>query len=242
MITRLVEIFDIRLHDFDYPDLLDIVYAVINGASKKCIAYVSTNQANLACSDISFKAELDSFDYLHADGTGIYIASKILSGKKGLSKRISGSDFYPILALHAEKCGWKIFILGDDDHTLNKIRLMNKSLNICGMRNGFNDLDASVVQSINKSKADILIVGLGSPLQEKWIASNKNKLETNLIIAVGDGTKVFAGTKIRGPKIARTIGMEWLIRLCSDPRNMWRRYLIGIPLFIFRVLKKKIKV
>jgi N-acetylglucosaminyldiphosphoundecaprenol N-acetyl-beta-D-mannosaminyltransferase len=61
----------------------------------------------------------------------------------------------------------------------------------------------------------------------------------NVIIAVGDGIKVFAGNKRRGPKILQKLGLEWFVRFIFEPKRLWKRYLFGIPLFIFRVIKFK---
>ena len=58
-------------------------------------------------------------------------------------------------------------------------------------------------------------------------------------MSVGDGIKVFAGTKKRGPKFLQKIGLEWIVRLFFEPKRLWKRYFIGIPLFIFRVIKYK---
>ena len=73
---------------------------------------------------------------------------------------------------------------------------------------------------------------------------NKVKLHDDLkvkvVLAVGDGIKVIAGNRYRGPKVIRKMGMEWIIRLFSEPKRLWKRYLIGIPLFLYRIFKLKI--
>ena len=161
-------------------------------------------------------------------------------GTKGFSNRQSGSDFYEILIKFCIKHQLKLFIFGDKDETLENIKTSYPELELVGLQNGFSFENDKILIEINKSNPDILIVGLGTPKQEEWIIQNKQLLKVNIIIAVGDGIKVFAGTKRRGPKWIQKIGLEWLIRLLFEPKRLWKRYIMGIPLFIFRVIKFKL--
>jgi N-acetylglucosaminyldiphosphoundecaprenol N-acetyl-beta-D-mannosaminyltransferase len=154
--------------------------------------------------------------------------------------RFSGPDYY-LFNEQAIKFNWGIFFFGHDDITLRKIALKHPRLRITGYHSGYGFTDEDVIQGINESKPDILIVGLGFPKQEKWILKHLSNIECNAVIAVGDGIKVFAGTKIRGPKFMRSIGMEWFIRLLSNPFRYFKRYVIGNPLFLYRIIKLKIR-
>ncbi len=205
----------------------------------KSITYVTSNTLNLIFDNNKLLNIFNQFDLIHPDGMGVIIASQLLYGKNGLKKRITGSDFYPMLNQVAIKNKWKIFFFGDEDTTLKKIVKINPRLLVAGWHNGYTYNDDEIVTEINKSKTDILIVGLGCPKQEKWIVENKDKLSVKIIIAVGDGIKVFAGIKKRGNRFLQTIGLEWVARLINNPMLYWKRYLIGIPLFLFRVIGSK---
>jgi N-acetylglucosaminyldiphosphoundecaprenol N-acetyl-beta-D-mannosaminyltransferase len=85
-----------------------------------------------------------------------------------------------------------------------------------------------------------LIIGLGQPLQEKWINDNHAQLNASVLIAVGDGIKVFAGEKRRGPLFMRKLGLEWLIRLFFNPFKYFNRYMVGIPVFLYRIIRAKL--
>ncbi|MEJ2613977.1 MAG: WecB/TagA/CpsF family glycosyltransferase [Ignavibacteriaceae bacterium] len=113
---------------------------------------------------------------------------------------------------------------------------------MCGYQDGYNIENEKLIEKINDLLPDILIVGLGCPKQEEWIVKFKDYLNVKIILAVGDGIKVFAGTKIRGSNLFRTSGLEWFIRLITNPSRYWKRYLLGIPLFIIRVIKFKLSV
>ncbi len=138
------------------------------------------------------------------------------------------------------KRNWSFFFFGHDNDTLEKIHTVYPDLNIKGFSEGYNFDTESVVNQINNSKINILVAGLGFPKQEKWIYENKNKINANVIIAVGDGIKVFSGTKVRGSVILRKIGLEWFVRMITNPAKYWRRYLIGNPVFLYRIIKTKL--
>lgn len=173
---------------------------------------------------------------------GVYASSRLLYGQQGLKQRISGSDYYALLVEHSIKNHWRLFFFGDCDNIYEGLKTKNPQLTIVGFQNGYDYDSKTLISSINGSRANILIVGLGQPKQEKWIVENRDKLEVNVIIAVGDGIKVFAGTKKRGYKIIQLLGFEWLVRLVNNPKLYWKRYILGIPLFIFRIIIFKFKL
>jgi N-acetylglucosaminyldiphosphoundecaprenol N-acetyl-beta-D-mannosaminyltransferase len=89
---------------------------------------------------------------------------------------------------------------------------------------------------------DILFVGLGVGRQENWIIENFTKLNVPLIMSVGGWFRYLAGTRKRAPKFLRLLHLEWLYKLLTEFNRVWKRYLIGVPLFFYRVLTKKILI
>jgi len=234
-----IKIFDVTIQKISEQSILKIAQDFISSNRKGTICYVNVNSLNIAYNNNKLKSYLSTFDTLHPDGIGVFLASKLLYGKNGLAKRITGSDFYVELIQESLKNHWSFFFFGDTDKTLNKISKYNSGLIIKGFCNGFNYNNDELIKYINTSKPDILIVGLGSPKQEEWVVTNKDNINAQVIIAVGDGIKVFAGNKKRGPKILQKLGLEWFIRFLYEPKRLWKRYFIGIPLFIFRVIRYK---
>ena len=96
-----------------------------------------------------------------------------------------------------------------------------------------------VVNNINDVRPNILFVGFGMPMQERWIMENRDRLDVNVIMPVGAMFDYLAGTVPRAPKWMTDHGLEWLGRLIIEPRRLWKRYLIGNPFFLWRVLKQK---
>jgi N-acetylglucosaminyldiphosphoundecaprenol N-acetyl-beta-D-mannosaminyltransferase len=236
-----IRIFDIALGEFSYDSLLILIKSIVTDSEKRTIGYLTACKLNYAFEHQSFRECLNEFDYLHADGTGTFLASRILFGGTGLKKRITGSDFYPLLAREAVNSGWKICFVGSDHESVDAIRNLYPYLKICGTYSASASIDYTLIDKINGISPDLIIVGLPTPQQEEWIIHNKRYLNSKLILAVGDGVRVLAGTKIRGPVILQNLGLEWLVRLISSPKRMWNRYLIGIPKFLFRIFIEKMR-
>jgi N-acetylglucosaminyldiphosphoundecaprenol N-acetyl-beta-D-mannosaminyltransferase len=87
---------------------------------------------------------------------------------------------------------------------------------------------------VTECRPDIIWVGLSTPKQEKFMADHYQKLDTTLLIGVGAAFDFHAGRVRQAPKWMQRSGLEWLFRLCSEPRRLWRRYLKNNPLFVWR--------
>ena len=236
-----VNINGINIDITDYSMLLQQINSAIDQNRKLCIAYANANSVNISYGQPELKSYLKKFDTIHPDGIGINLAINFL--RPGLYKgsRFTGSDFYPLLTADAIKHNRKVFFFGNTDEVLSKISDHNHGLQIAGLHNGYNFEKEKVITQINSAKADVLIVGLGTPLQEKWIAEHSKRINCRVIICVGDGISVFADTRQRGPVLLRAIGMEWLYRLLSSPLKYFKRYIIGNPLFLYRIIILKMR-
>lgn len=234
-----IELFGVELNNISYAEILDSIQKSIENQNQQMICYANVNSLNLSITNDKIKKLFPEFNIAHADGFGVFLGSRILYGKDGLSQRINGSDLYEKLIYDCIKYNYKLFFFGDKDETLNQIKRNHPHINVVGSQNGFEFDSTSTINKINQSVPDILIVGLGTPKQEEWIIRNKRDLKVSVIISVGDGIKVFSGTKKRGPKLFQKLGIEWMVRLFYEPKRLWKRYFIGIPLFIFRVIKYK---
>jgi len=168
------------------------------------------------------------------DGQPLLWISKFY--KTPIKEKVSGSDLFPkVCELAAEK-GYTIFLLGAGegvaDIAAKKLSEKNKGLNIVGTYSpelGFenNPTEVARIQELIKSKSpDILVVGLGSPKQEKFIHKNKEELNVSLSICIGAGIDFEAGVVKRAPKWMRRCGLEWFFRLCKEPKRMFKRYII----------------
>lgn len=230
---------------FDWA-LEKLAHAVIGlqGTAVK-VAFMNVHNVNVAIDDSNYLRCLDEFNYVFPDGVGLQVAS-LLQGRR-LPSNISGTDLIPRLLCHADLRGIKVFLLG---HQPNKMhRVANyftqefPSLVLVGCQHGFflPDDNQMVIDQINKSGADLLLIGMGSPRQEKWLLCNSGQLQPKLQITVGGLFQYWDGTLTRAPWVARKLGLEWLCILYQQ-HHKWRRYLIGSPLFLLRVINRKLQI
>jgi len=239
-LTPSQEILGIKINKVDFSSLLSIIKETLSGKERIKISYANANTANLAVKNSGFREHLNSFDIVHPDGIGIYIASKFLYKDNHFTCRFTGSDFYPVLAEEAIKNKWKLYFFGHSNDILEKIQSYYPAMYICGFAEGYNFNPVKIANQINNKNPDILIIGLGQPLQEELILFYNNDIKCKVIIAVGDGIKVFAGEKKRGPIFLQKIGLEWLSRFVQNPIKYFKRYIIGNPLFLYRIIIAKL--
>ena len=188
-------------------------------------------------------------DFIIPDGVGIVMAARVLAGKK--IEKIAGSDLHEVIinALNERKSS--CFYLGSSDATLRKIR-ERLSREHPAVRVGsfsppykivFNDDDnISMINAVNEFNPDVLFVGMTAPKQEKWVHKNRHLINAPVICAIGAVFDFYAGTVKRPGKFWISIGLEWLPRLLREPRRLWRRTLISTPLFIWFVLREKLRI
>lgn len=171
-----------------------------------------------------------------------------LLGKLGTKKqeRINGPDLMLRYCAHAARTGQPIYLYGASDTTLTVLvqRLTTQfpGLVIAGAYSPpFRPLtpeeDVEVVEAINRSGAGLVWVSLGCPKQEKWMAEHKGRIHA-VMIGVGAAFDYHAGTIRRAPLWMQHSGLEWLHRLCSEPRRLWRRYLVTNTLFVVHAARQ----
>ena len=139
----------------------------------------------------------------------------------------------------------KHFFLGSTNKTIEKLTKVIEhdypSALVCGsisppFRPLTKEENNTIINKINDTNADIIWVGLGAPKQEKWMYHIIKRLNTKILIGVGAAFDFHAGSKKRAPKWMQSIGLEWLFRLLSEPKRLWRRYLKHNPKFIWYLL------
>lgn len=196
---------------------------------------------------------VNSADLVVADGRPIFWQQKLLAAKNTFSQ-VRGQDlFESICRMSSNSSGClKIGLLGGyDDSVLNKlVKILN--LHYPGISIVFTysppfrpmsqSEAASVYRNINESECDVLFVGLGCPKQENWMYEAKPHVNC-VMIGIGAAFDFVSGNKKHAPKFMQKAGLEWLYRLVSEPRRLWKRYLYNNPRFIFlavwQLLKRK---
>ena len=214
--------------------------------SKMLISTLNAHSFNTVLKDSEFKIALQNSNVLLPDGIGVVWATKMLTGQK--LKKIAGDDLFHYQMNRLNISGGKCFFLGSTEGTLQKI-LEKATIDYPNVhvfnysppfKSKFSEEDNRImIERINAESPDVLFVGMTAPKQEKWAYQNFNKLDVKHVCCIGAVFDFYAGTSKRAPKWMIKIGLEWFYRLISNPKRMWRRYLIGNTKFIVTVLREK---
>jgi len=192
--------------------------------------------------DPELKEILKKADMLTADGAGVVLASRIL--RTELPEKVSGIDLVQEIFRAYAKKGLRCFLFGAkpgvaEEAAVNIIK-DHPGIVIAGCRNGYfsDEENDGIIAEINRSSPDILLVALGAPKQEKWIYGNLDKLDVKLCIGVGGTLDVLSGRVPKTPEFLRRNGLEWLYRLCREPRRAKR--MLDLPRFMLRVFRTRL--
>ncbi len=233
-------LYHLRLDNINSDQALRWCRLCLYGDKPKSIFFVNAHCFNLSLEDENYLHVLNHSDLLLNDGIGIKIASKLMGVR--LPENMNGTDFIPkVLALAAEE-NKRVFLLGSRpgiaEIAQRELEEQYPDLNICGTRSGyFNaDQEQQVIDEINRSRAEVIIVGMGVPTQEKWIFRNKSKFtHARLLVAGGAIIDFSAGCVVRAPTLIQMMGLEWLFRFVQEPRRLFHRYFIGNWRFVHHI-------
>jgi len=192
--------------------------------------------------DQNFKEILNDADLLIPDGISLVWTARLRGIH--LKERVCGPDLMWEFCALAEQKGYRVFFYGDTRETLDllEVNLLKHfpKLSISGshsppFRPLTSDEEEQEITIINEAKPNVVWVGLGLPKQEHWMHRNKDRLSASLVVGVGAAFKFHGGTVKRAPKWLGSRGGEWLWRFFQEPRRMWHRVFIDVPLFAVHV-------
>lgn len=225
--------------------------AVRTAQHPKWLACINPHSYVVALRDEHFARALRDADWLIPDGIGIVLASRALGGT--VRKRVTGPDVFAVLHSLLDRTGGaRVFFMGGTAETLacieRRMKLDYPNIEVAGTYSppykpeySAEEINA-MAAAINAASADVLWVGLTAPKQEKWIYENRARLNVRFIGAVGAVFDFYAGNIKRSPEIFRDFGLDWLARLIQEPRRLWRRTLQSAPIFVWHVLRARLKL
>lgn len=199
--------------------------------------------------DIDFVKAYSKADYRVCDSQVLMFASKFLGTP--LKAKISGSDLFPMFCEHHRHNEViKIFLMGGAEgiaaRAMERINARIGRQIIVQAHSpsfGFEKDEAEcdrILEMIRQSPANVLVVGVGAPKQEKWIAKYRDQLPNiDIFLAVGAAIDFEAGNKPRAPELLSKLGLEWLYRLSTEPGRLWKRYLLDDFPFLWLVIKER---
>jgi N-acetylglucosaminyldiphosphoundecaprenol N-acetyl-beta-D-mannosaminyltransferase len=235
-----IEILGIRIDNLDMEQALDRVEGLLADCQGPAqVAFVNPHCANLACVDQLYSQVLEESTLVLVDGIGMKIAGRILGFD--ISQNVNGTDLFPRLCARLEHSGRSVFFLGAEPGIPERVVAWTKSqfpgLEVAGFHHGyFNpDEDAAVIQQIQDSGAELVLVAMGVPRQEVWVSEHLHRFGTSVVMGVGGLFDFYSGKTPRAPQWLRELGLEWTYRFYCEPRRLWRRYILGNITFLAKV-------
>jgi N-acetylglucosaminyldiphosphoundecaprenol N-acetyl-beta-D-mannosaminyltransferase len=197
---------------------------------------------NIAFENKSYANILKKANLILRDGSGISWAAE----KKGVHPKYNfvGTDFIPEFCKITSEKVYRIFLLGARpgiaELAAKSLSAKAPGIKITGCHHGYfsKDKEKHIIDIINNSKSDILLVAFGNPKQEIWIVKNLSHLKVPVCIGVGALFDYLSGNVKRAPRWMIHLGIEWIFRLFIEPKRLWKRYLIGNPKFVYRVYRE----
>ena len=198
--------------------------------------------------DPAYRSVINAADLVTPDGVPIAWLGR-RAGHSAVA-RTYGPDLMQRLCDHGRSRGWKHFFYGATPAICDKLEARLKAkfpgLNVAGkMSPPFmpkaGRIPADEIRRINAAGADIIWVALGAPKQDFWCDLNRRALDAPVLIGIGAAFDFLSGVKAQAPRWVQRCGLEWLFRLCCEPRRLWRRYLIGNARFVGLLLKQGIR-
>jgi len=239
------EIFGVSVATEPPADLLRRIIGYAERGERRRVSYVNAHVLNQSQSNPELRRALQAADLVYCDGYGVRLAARLI----GLSVpyRMTGADWIWGVAALCQESGRSLYLLGSDPgasaEAATALRRWYPRLEVRGTHHGYFGLDGAhserVLEHIAEHQPDILLVGMGTPQQELWVERNWDRIEAPVVWNVGALFDYVAGRVPRAPHWLSDNGLEWIFRLVVEPRRMWRRYLLGNPTFLYRVLEER---
>ena len=238
-----VRLLGVDIDSVTESDLMERIYALTRTDGKTIVAHTNIHSLNIAYHDKRFRSFFEKSTINFCDGAGVILGARLLNRR--ILERITYADFMWHLAAFSSKKEMSMYFVGSlpgvSEKAKQKLKEKYPSLKILGTQHGYFSKflglheNMEVVANINSAKPDLLIVGMGMPIQEHWIMENFDRLDVKVILTGGAVFDYISGMVPRAPKWMTGHGLEWLGRLVFEPRRLWQRYLIGNPLFYWRI-------
>lgn len=232
---RRVELLGTFVDAMPLVEFLDVLAKAIS--SEKQFIVLNHNMHSLALRETvdRFDRLYDQADLVFIDGMAVVGLLRLLGRKVGPTDRLAVLDWIWPFFREAAVMGWKVVHLGSDDElirkALHRIAEVEPSLEIEAIPGYFDPTAGSpgseeALQNLKRARPDVLLLGMGMPRQELWLLDHLDRLPDCLIVTVGGILGFIGGDRPTAPRWVGRLGGEWLFRLCTEPKRLWRRYLV----------------
>lgn len=239
-----VDILGVPVLPLSWDELLAEVDAAVRASARITVAYANVHVLNTAARDGRLTRFLGRVDICFCDGNGVRMGARLLG--QDLPHRMTGADWIWDLARQAQAQGWRLWWIGGEpgvtEQAAARLQERYPGLQI-GADHGYHPRqgpeDQACIDRINSFRPDIVLVGMGTPVQEYWTEERRERIDAPVVWCLGATADFVAGRTARGPRWF-TDRAEWMGRLIAEPRRLWKRYLLGNPAFLARVLAQRL--
>ena len=236
------ELFEIPIELAQPAEMLRTITGWVGGGRTRRVMYVNAHVVNQSRAVPELRQALGDADLVYCDGYGVRLAARTLD--LPIPHRMTGADWIWGLATLCEVAGQSLYLLGSEPpiakEAAERLRRWYPRLEVTGSHHGYFDLDSPhadrLLEDINARRPNIVLVGMGTPKQEVWVQRHAADLDVDVLWTVGALLDYVSGRVPRAPRWLADNGLEWIFRLAIEPHRMWRRYLLGNPEFLRRVL------
>jgi N-acetylglucosaminyldiphosphoundecaprenol N-acetyl-beta-D-mannosaminyltransferase len=243
-----VQITGVRVDAVNLDQLLKAIETLVKCGGKSMVANVNVHALNLSYRQAQFRAIFNQAVLIYCDGFGVKYAARWLG--QDILTRITLAELMPELCRYYADKDISMYFIGAEPGVAQKAKNLllarYPGLKVVGTQDGYFDKtrtsleNRQVLDDIRQANPDILVVGFGMPLQEKWIVENWDDLSFRVAFPVGAMFDYITEKVVRAPRWMTDNGLEWLGRLLIEPKRLWRRYLLGNPYFLFHLLLQKL--
>lgn len=195
--------------------------------------------------DPSMRRLFETFDLCYSDGMGVVLSSWLLTGRR--LQKVTANNFIWPLFEQVSRHGISVALVGADEMGIKKateyLETRFPGLNVVASSHGYlsDEETDSLRMELSVLQPRLLIVGMGQPLQEKWVSRMAEDLPRSVFLCVGGLFDYFNRVKPTPPMLIRNIGMEWFYILAHRPGRFWKRYLVGLPMLAWFILCEEMK-
>jgi len=236
-----LEMFGLPVVNATEHDALDWLCARLDAGVRTRVAFLNAHCVNVAAGNATYRAALEESDAVLPDGSGVALAAR-MRGQR-IVANLNGTDLIPALGQRLAAARQSVFLLGGmagiADDAAASLQRSCPGLIVAGTHHGFfnKDEERGVIDAINRSGADVVLVAMGVPRQDVWLHQVAPRLNATLTLGVGGLFDFLSGRIARAPEGLRKLGLEWTYRLYQEPKRMWRRYIAGNPAFMLRAAR-----
>jgi N-acetylglucosaminyldiphosphoundecaprenol N-acetyl-beta-D-mannosaminyltransferase len=236
-----LDLLDVEIDNWTMEQAVDWLVSARREGRARQLAFVNPDCLNHAFTRPSYRAALDGADVVLPDGIGIHYACRLTG--TALAANVNGTDLFPRLCEALGRTGQSVYFLGAKREVVEALAARTREtwpgLAVAGFADGYfprgGAEERAVVDAINASNADVLLVAFGAPAQDEWIGAFRDRLAVRAALGVGGLFDFYSGRIARAPGWMRELGLEWVWRMLQEPGRLWKRYVIGNPLFLYRV-------